>query len=45
MKLKDLYEQYELKKNDDVKNNHKEDIYETENYMFYVLLNKNILLN
>ena len=35
MKLKDLYEQYELKKNDDVKNNHKEDIYETENYMFY----------
>ena len=35
MKLKDLYEGYELKKNDDVKNNHKEDIYETENYMFY----------
>ena len=35
MKLKDLYEQYELKKNDDVKNNYTADIYETENYMFY----------
>lgn len=37
MKLKDLYEQYELKKNDNSTNiRYKQDrIFETENYMFY----------